>query len=115
MKRLVWGNLLLGTWLMISPFVLRLLYLRAFRVAWEDFIFGFIVAAFSLARLFSRRDQEIIFTDWVVMTIGLLTLLNPLLYNYYGIRLATWNNLVVGGAIVTLVALLDWKDTHLST
>ena len=28
MKRLVWINLLLGLWLMISPFVLRELYPR---------------------------------------------------------------------------------------
>ena len=115
MKRLVWTNLLLGIWLMISPFVLRLLYLGAFRVTWEDFIFGFMVAAFSLARLLSRRGQEIIFTDRVVTTVALLTLLNPLLYNYYGIRLATWNNLLVGGAILIIAAFVDWKDSHLGT
>jgi hypothetical protein len=112
MKRLIWGNLLLGSWLLISPFVLRLFYPGAFRVTWEDFIFGFWIAAFSLARLWSRLNREIILADWVVTTIGLLTLLNPLLYNYYGIRWASWNNLVVGATIVALAAFLDWKDSH---
>jgi hypothetical protein len=113
MKRLIWGNLILGSWLMIAPFIFRLIYPRSFRVTWEDFILGFTVTVFSLARLFSCRNQEIILTDWVVTTIGLLTLLNPLLYNYYGIRLATWNNLLVGGMIVGFAGFVDWQDSHL--
>ena len=110
-KRLIWINLLLGVWLMISPFVLRELYPKVFRVTWEDLILGFLIAVFSFARLLSRRNQEILLSDWAVTTIGLLTLLNPLLYNYYGVTLAVWNNLVVGALIVLLAAFIDWKDT----
>ncbi len=111
MKRLIWINLLLGVWLMISPFVLRELYPKVFRVTWEDLILGFLIAVFSFARLLSRQNQEILLSDWAVTTIGLLTLLNPLLYNYYGVTLAVWNNLVVGALIVLLAAFIDWKDT----
>ena len=32
MKRLIWGNLILGSWLMIAPFIFRLIYPRSFRV-----------------------------------------------------------------------------------
>jgi hypothetical protein len=112
LKRLVWTNLVLGFWLMASPFVLRLLYRDAFKITWVDFIFGFSIAAISLARLFSHTEEEILLTDWLVSAIAVLTLLNPVLYNYYGITLATLNNLVIGGAVCLLAAYLDWNDSH---
>ena len=112
MKLLVWINLLLGIWLMNSPFVVRLFYRGAIRVTWVDFIFGFAIAAISLARLFSHQTEEILLTDWVVTGLAVLTVLNPLLYNYYGITLATLNNLLIGGAICLLSVFLDWNDSH---
>jgi len=111
LKRLVWTNLVLGVWLMISPFVLRLLYGRIFKVTWVDFIFGFSIGSISLARLFSHTSEEILITDWIVTTLGFLTLVNPLLYNYYGITLATVNNLLIGGVICFVAIYLDWKDS----
>ena len=36
LKRLMWSNLVLGLWLMVSPFALAILNLRVFRVLWED-------------------------------------------------------------------------------
>lgn len=115
MKRLVWINLLLGIWLMNSPFVVRLFYLGAIKVTWVDFILGFAIAAISLARLFSHETEEILLTDWVVTALAVLTVLNPLLYNYYGITLATVNNLLIGGAVCLLSVFLDWNDLHRRT
>ena len=115
MKQLVWTNLLLGTWLTLSPFVLRLLYRRVFKVTWVDFIFGFSIAVISFARLFLHTSDEILFTDWIVTIAAILTFINPLLYNYYGITLATWNNLLVGGAVCLCAICLDWKDSNRPT
>ena len=115
MKRLVWINLVLGIWLMISPFVLQLLYRRAFQVTWVDFIFGFSIAAISLGRLFSQTGEEIRITDGIVTTLAVLTLANPLLYNYYGDTLASLNNVLIGGAICLFVAYMDWKDSDKPT
>ena len=112
MKRLVWTNLLFGIWLMVSPFVLRLMYPRVFRVTWVDFIFGFFIATISLARLFSNTDEGVLITDWIVTIIAVLTAMNPLLYNYSGITLATLNNLLIGGAVCLFSAYLDWTDSH---
>jgi hypothetical protein len=53
------------------------------------------------------------FTDWVVTMTGILTLINPLLYSYYGITLATWNNLIVGAAVLLLAVYQDLKDSGL--
>jgi len=115
LKGLVWTNLALGVWLMVSPFVLRFLYPGTFRITWVDFIFGFSIAAISLARLFSHTEEEILITDWMVTALAALTLLNPILYNYYGITLATLNNLVIGGVICLFAAYLDWRDSDRPT
>ncbi len=115
MRRLVWTNLVLGMWLMVSPFVLRLLYRGVFKVTWVDFICGFSIAAISFGRLFSHTSEEILTTDLIVTVTGILTFINPLLYNYYGITLATANNLLVGGAICLFAIYLDWKDSHRPT
>jgi hypothetical protein len=109
---MVWTNLVLGVWLMVSPFVLRLLYPGVFKVTWVDVIFGFSIAAISLGRLFSHTGEEILITDWIVTIVGALTLANPLLYNYYGITLATLNNLLIGGAVCLVALYLDWKDSN---
>ena len=112
LKGLILTNLALGAWLMISPFVLQLLYRRGFKVTWVDAIFGFSIAAISLGRLFSYTSENIVITDWIVTIFGVLTLINPLLYSYYGITLATLNNLLIGGAVCLFAIYLDWKDSH---
>lgn len=112
MRRLVWTNLVLGIWLMLSPFVLRLLYKGAFKTTWEDFILGFVIALISFGRLFSHTSEEILVTDWIVTVAAILTFINPLLYNYYGVRLATMNNLVIGGVVCLFAIYVDWKDSH---
>lgn len=115
MRRLVWTNLVLGTWLMVSRFVLRLFYRGVFKVTWVDFIFGFSIAVISLGRLLSHTSDEILLTDWIVTIMGVLTFINPLLYNYYGTTLATVNNLLIGAAVCLLAIYLDWKDSHRPT
>ena len=115
LKRLALTNLALGAWLMVSPFVLQLLYRGVFKATWVDVIFGFSIAAISLGRLFSYSSEDIIMTDWIVTIFGVLTLINPLLYNYFGITLATLNNLLIGGAVCLFASYLDWKDSHRPT
>jgi SPW repeat-containing protein len=112
LKRLILTNLALGVWLMVSPFVLQLFYRGVFKVTWVDVVFGFSIAAISLGRLFSYSSEDIIMTDWIVTIFGILTLINPLLYNYYGITLATLNNLLIGGAVCLFASYLDWNDSH---
>ena len=103
MRGLVWTNLVLGIWLMVSPFVLRLLYRGVFKVTWVDFLLGFSIAVISFGRLFSHTSEEILITDWIVTTMGVLTFINPLLYNYYSVTLATLNNLLIGAAVCLFV------------
>jgi hypothetical protein len=97
---------------MLSPFVVRIFNRGAFKTTWEDFILGFFIALISFGRLFSHTSEEILITDWIITVAAILTFINPLLYNYYGIRLATMNNLVVGGLACLFAIYVDWKDSH---
>ena len=114
MKRAIWLNLLLGLWLMTSPFFLVFLNHNILKILWEDLLLGFGIATFSLCRLLARRDGEIALTDWFVTALGFLTLINPFLYNYFNLRTAAWNNLMIGGVILLVALFQDWHDSDAS-
>jgi SPW repeat len=112
LKHLMRSNLVLGLWLMVSPFILALLNQKVFRLLWEDLLLGFAIATFSFWRLMSRTSAAL--ADFLVMALGLTTLLNPILYNYYNVKIAAWNNLAVGLVILILAVYQDWKDSESS-
>ena len=107
----MWLSLLLGLWLMISPLALAFLNQVAFRVLWEDLLLGFGIATFSLCRLFARQNEEITIADWIITAGGFLTLVNPLLYRYYNVTFAAWNNVAIGGVVFLLATYQDWRDS----
>jgi hypothetical protein len=111
LKRMMWSNLLLGLWLMLSPFVLAFLNTAVVKVLWEDLILGFGIATFSLCRVLSRRREEIAIADWIVTALGFLTLANPFLYSYFNMTVAAWNNVIIGSVVFVLAAYQDWKDS----
>lgn len=94
---------------MISPFVLELETRRALGVGWEDFLLGFGIAMFSLCRIVSRTAAEL--WDFVVMALGLTTLLNPLVFHYFKVETVAWNNIVVGGVVFILAFYEERKDS----
>src|SRR5512140_2953213 len=108
------SNLLLGIWLMSSPFVLRLIKQAAMKVLWEDLLLGFGIATFSFCRLLSKRGEEIALADWIVTALGFLTLANPFLHSYFKMPLAAWNNVIIGSVVVILTARQDWQDSAAS-
>lgn len=104
-------NLILGLWLMIAPFVLLAFNHTILKTLWEDFLLGFGIAAFSLCRLYSRKDDEIALTDWFITALGFLTAVNPFLYSYFRVKPAAWNNLAVGVVVLLIAIYQDWRDT----
>src|SRR5262245_55193712 len=104
------SNLALGLWLMASPFVLMLLNPGVFRLFWEDFILAFGIATFSLCRLVSRRLASL--ADGFIGALGLITLINPILYRYFNVKVAAWNNLAVGSVVFILAIYQDLKDSE---
>ena len=115
MKRTMGWNLILGLWLMISPFVLSMLNQVVLRVLWEDLLLGFGIAAFSLCRLLARAEDQITFSDWFITALGFLTVINPFLYRYFNVKAAVWNNLSVGGLVLLLALYQEWQDEHVTT
>lgn len=113
MKRAIWLNLFLGLLLMMSPFILVLLKHSIFKVLWEDVLLGFGIATFSLCRLLARREGVIAFADWFITALGFLTLINPILYSYFNLTTAAWNNLAIGGVILLVALFQDWHDSEL--
>jgi hypothetical protein len=110
MRRIMWVNTLLGLWLMLAPFLLAFSNKSVVRVLWEDLLLGFGIATFALCRMLSRRAEEIALADWIVTALASLTLLNPILYGYFRLPAAAWNNIVTGAAVLLLAAYQDWKD-----
>ena len=111
-KHLMRLNLVLGLWLIVSPFVLVLLNPRVFRLLWEDFMLGIGIATFSLCRLSSRSSAAL--ADGLVGALGLITLINPILYHYFNVKVAAWNNLAVGCVVFILAIYQDRKDSESS-
>ena len=95
---------------MVSPFVLVLLNQRVFRLLWEDIMLGFGIATFSLCRLSSRSGAAL--ADCLLEGLGLITLLNPILYHYYNVKVAAWNNLAAGSVVFILAIYQDWIDSE---
>jgi hypothetical protein len=110
MKKLLCVNLGLGLWLMISPLVLELVTTRAFQFGWEDFLLGFGIASCSLCRLLSGRGTDA--WDIAIMSLGLTTLLNPVVFDYLNVRVVAWNNLIVGSMVLILALRADWKTSE---
>jgi hypothetical protein len=110
MRRIMLVNILFGLWLMLALFILSLINKSVRGVLWEDLLLGFGIAAFALCRTLSRRAEEIAITDSIVTALASLTLLNPILYGYFRLRAAAWNNIVIGAAVFLLAVYQDWKD-----
>jgi hypothetical protein len=107
---MMFSNLLLGLWLMLSPLVLAFANKVVVKVLWEDLILGFGIATFSLCRILSRRREEIAIADWIVTALGFLTLVNPFVYSYFKFPAAAWNNVLIGSVVFLLAVYQDWKD-----
>jgi hypothetical protein len=110
-KHLMRLNLGLGLWLIIAPFVLVFVNQTELRFLWEDFLLGLGIVTVSLWRLSSSRGAA--FADFLIMALGLTTLLNPILFHYLKVKAAAWNNLAVGSVVLILGIYQARKDSQI--
>ena len=96
-------TLILGLWLIVSPWVLGFAGLEA--ATWNAVVFGLVIAAMALAALTTFRDWE----EWIDMAIGAWLAISPWILGFAtsaeGSTLT--GNFVVAGLLV--LALSAWS------
>lgn len=97
-----WVTLLLGVWLFAAPWALGYMNLPA--AAWNSWIFGVVIAAFSVAALIQFQTWE----EWVNVAVGIWLLVSPWVLGFASNETATalWNHVAVG-LVVGGLALWD--------
>jgi len=105
------GNLLLGLWLIVSPWVLS--YASKATPAWNAHAVGIIIAVAALAALAAFQEWE----EWVNVTLGAWLVVSPYLLGFSTLAAAFWNQLIVGLLVALLAAwtLFQAEDLSLKT
>jgi len=85
-----WVNLILGIWLFITPF-LGLVALTSM-AAWNSYIFGAIIAVFSIWALVQPRVWE----EWINLVIGVWLVIAPFVLGFHTETAVMWNHIIVG-------------------
>lgn len=97
-------NLVLGVWLVISPFILSYTTTSSY---WNQIIFGAIVGILAIVRLVSPRMT---WPSWINSLIGLWLIVSPFILNYVR-DVAYWNAIILG----VVVAILGYVNGSVFT
>ncbi len=92
------GNLLLGLWLAISPWVLS--YANEATPAWNAHVVGVIIAVAAVAALAAFQEWE----EWVNILLGAWLVISPYVLGFSGLSAALWNQVIVGLLVAVLAA-----------
>jgi hypothetical protein len=106
------GNLLLGIWLAISPWVLS--YATQATPAWNAHAVGVIIAVAALAALVAFHAWE----EWVNAALAAWLIISPYALGFSGLTAAFWNQLIVGvlvGALAIWAAVTASEDARVRT
>lgn len=82
--------LLLGVWLLFSPFFLN--YADNNIAARNSYVLGVGVVLFAILALMDTQKWE----EWINLALGVWLLLSPFVLGFSGERAPTWNHLLVG-------------------
>jgi SPW repeat len=98
-KMFDWTNLILGLWVLISPWVLG--FTASTGALWSAVVLGILVIAVSAWALYQppRRLPE-----WVNLVLGVLLFLAPWALGYVGMATAAWNSWALGAVIALFAA-----------
>jgi hypothetical protein len=102
------GNLLLGLWLAISPWLLS--YAGEATPAWNAHAVGVIIAVAALAAFAAFQEWE----EWVNVALGAWLVISSYLLGFSNLAAAFWNQLIVGLLVVLLAAWTLFNADDLS-
>jgi hypothetical protein len=97
-----WINLVLGLWLIASPFVIGFAGTGLSR---NNVIFGIIIAILSLFQISSPSESA--WSGWLNALFGLWMLVSPFILGFANIG-ALWNGIILG-IVVSVLAI--WAAT----
>jgi hypothetical protein len=100
------GNLVLGLWLAVSPWVLS--YAHEAIPAWNAHIVGIVIAVAALAALVAFQKWE----EWANAALGAWLIVSPLIMGFSALAVPLWNQLIVGALVLGLAAWSALTDTH---
>lgn len=92
-----WLNLILGSWLVLTPWIFGAEYTEAPTAAmdWNVWLIGLAVIVFAGMALQELKAWE----EWVNLALGMWLFLSPWIFGYVDKAGMFWNSLIVGGAI----------------
>jgi hypothetical protein len=99
-------NLVLGLWLILSPWALHFAAVRA--PLWNASAVGLIIAVAALAALISFQRWE----EWIEAALGLWLIVSPYLLGFTAQMNATVNQVIVG---LIVAALAVWAAAAAET
>ena len=111
MKALSWTNVVLGLWLLISPFALG----YSGTAATEDIIVGILIAAFALWRALGEETEAMKGVSWTVAILGVWAIIAPFALGYTAISVAVWNDVIVGLIVAVLAVARSLETPHTET
>ncbi len=96
------ANLLIGVWLVISPFALA--YSAETTAAWNAQIVGAAIIVMAVVALWAIRKWD----KWTGAALSAWLIVSPWILGYGGLAAATWNQVLVGLALGILAL---WSTT----
>lgn len=105
-----WGNLFLGAWLFVSPWVLQ--YAAGpganANAAWNAWISGIVIGVIAVVALFQSQQWE----EWINILVGIWVAVSPWVLGFTGSTTATSNAVIVG---ILAVCLAGWDLYDIAT
>jgi hypothetical protein len=92
-----WVNVLLGIWLIISPFVVQFARLPA--VMWNNMIVGIVIAILALIHSSMPRQAG---WSWANVVLGIWMIISPFALGAMTTAIL-WNNIILG-VVIAIVA-----------
>lgn len=94
-KTASWFNVILGLWLIISPFVLGYMYEPL--AMYNDIFMGILIGGFAFYAAFEEKPAA----SWLNIAFGIWLFISPLVLNH-NVEVAGSNEMIVGVFVVVL-------------
>jgi hypothetical protein len=101
-----WINVILGVWLIVSPFLLGF---SGTTLSRSNVVFGIIIAALSLLEVSMPSDSA--WAGWLNAIFGVWILISPFVLGFATMG-ALWNGIILG---IVVAVLAIWAATSSST